>query len=659
MPNATVQRWEDVIPCWHGPSYERVALGYHPSVPTAGLTGAIISCTDVVDWDGDGGRDLVVSSWDACYDGVVRIFPETARCDDGAARVGAGTVVEGVSGFASVVVEDGNFGLLTASRLRNDLWLFPNIGARSAPRFGAPVRISLRADWLHRGELLHRAVFADIDGDGRQELIVGTDFWGDYWPDGLEWFEEGYRPYAAGGEWRGGPLRGHLYVFRNSGTPMRPVLAEGEPLKVDGRPIEVYGQAAPTFADFLGTGRLDLVCGDFLDRLHFFPALGEGRFGPARPLRAADGGELVLDHCIHFPTAVDLDGRGRVDLLVTAEDGCVSFLRNTGRTIDGVPAFATPVAIQRASGLIRSGVEAVPAAADWTGNGLADLVVGNSAGELLFFPNLGRPEAPSFGRERRLSAGGEPIGIRVGPPGSIQGPAEVKFGYICPTVADWDGDGRPDLLAITADGRHLFFRCARMGDPPEFESPRPLIFEGRPLRTVWRVRPAVVDWLGDGTLTYLCLDENGVLACYRRAGDTMLADKRPMCMADGSPMRFTEDFGGGLGRIRLCFCDWSGSGRYDLLIGTHSRASVPPGPGGMPRHTTGQAAVLLFENVGDNETPRFAPPRPILYRGEPLQVGMHSCAPEAVDWRGMGRPDLLVGAEEGSLLWFKREELSW
>jgi hypothetical protein len=659
MSGNSVQRWEDIIPCWRGPSYAHLALGFHPSVPTANLTGAIISCAEILDWDGDGGRDILVSSWDACYGGVVQIFPEAKTDDDGIFCVGAGRVVDGVSGIASVLAQGGNFGLLTASRLRTNLWLFPNIGPRSAPRFGEPIEIPLEADWLHDGELLHRAVFVDIDGDGKQELVVGTDFWGDYWPDGLEWFEQGYTPYTAQGEWRGGPLRGHLYVFRNSGTPMRPILERGQPLLVNGQPVELYGQVAPTFADFSGTGHLDMVCGDFLDRLQFFPALGGGKFGAGQPLRAAGGGELILDHCIHFPTAVDGDGQGHIDLIVTAEDGCVSYLRNTGKMIDNVPAFGAPVQIPCAAERIRAGVEAVPVAADWTGNGLADLVVGNSTGEILFFPNLGQPEAPTFGREWRLCAGGEPISMRAGHPGTIQGPAEVKFGYICPTAADWDGDGQPDLLTITADGRHLFFRCVGMGNPPEFAAPLALTFEGNPLRTNWRVRPAVVDWCADGTLSYLCLDEDGCLADYRRVSDTVLEDKRRMVFDDGSPVRFTEDFGGGLGRIRLCVCDWSGNGRYDILVGTHARASVPPGPGGMPRHTTAQAAVLLLENVGGNDAPRFAPPRAILYQGEPIQIGMHSCSPEVVDWRGRGQLDLLVGAEEGSLLWFKREGLSW
>ena len=86
---------------------------------------------------------------------------------------------------------------------------------------------------------------------------------------------------------------------------------------------------------------------------------------------------------------------------------------------------------------------------------------------------------------------------------------------------------------------------------------------------------------------------------------------------------------------------------------------MPPGPTGAPRHTTGQAGVFLLENAGTNETPRFAAPRPFLFRGEPIALGMHACAPEALSWTGRPDLDLLVGAEDGTLLWFRRDDLSW
>lgn len=576
--------------------------------------------------------------------------------------------IEGLVGYVSVVPDGDTFHLLSTSRLRHVLHLFPNIGPRQAPRFGPPVPLSLEADWVRGGELLHLARFVDVDGDGSCELVVGTDYWEDYWPGGVEWNEDGYRPYEADGQWRGGPLRGHLYVFPNRGTPASPELGRGVPILADGRPVERYGQLAPTFGDFRGKGRPDLVCGDFLDRLHFSPSENGNGYGPQRPLTDAAGAEIVLDHCIHFPIASDWDGDGRVDLLVGAEDGYVSFLRNTGSDRDGSPTFAPPLRVRTPHPEVHAGVLPVPAWWPGSGDGGPGLVVGNSAGELLFYPwldggNGGGDESgkgPSLGRETALRAGGERVHIVAGEPGSLQGPSEIKFGYTCPTVADWDGDGRPDLLVSDVLGRHLFFRNSGASGPPAFESPLELVFEGRPLRTVWRVRPAVVDWEGTGDLSYLCLDETGLLADYRRRSDTELHRKRVLRFESGAPVRFTEDSGGGLGRIKLCVCDWTGNGRHDILFGSHSRASVPPGPGGVPRHTTGQAGVFLLENIGTNAAPRLAGPRPLRRRGgEPLQFGMHACSPEIVRRRDDGGSDLLVGAEDGSLLLFRREELEW
>ena len=50
------------------------------------------------------------------------------------------------------------------------------------------------------------------------------------------------------------------------------------------------------------------------------------------------------------------------------------------------------------------------------------------------------------------------IRIQAGPNGSIQGPCEAKWGYTTLTVADWDGDGLPDLVVNSIWGKVHWYR---------------------------------------------------------------------------------------------------------------------------------------------------------------------------------------------------------
>jgi hypothetical protein len=661
MTQKRVQRWEDIQQLWRGPSYREEALHYHPSVEEAAVGGPLMTCVEVVDWDGDGGRDLLLSGWDACYGSELRVHRQVGVHPNGTPRLAEAEIVPGVTGSVTAVPDGQRLHLLSTSRLRGDLWLYRDEARSGPPRFGAPLVLSLEADWLHaedeEDEILYLARFADVDGDGRRELLVGTDYWGDYWPDGKEWFEKGYRPYDETGRWLGGPLHGHVYVFENHGTPAEPRLGRGRAVVAGDRPLDVYGMAAPAVGALRGPGTRDLVCGDFLRHLHVLPGRGGARFDSSRRLHSTAGEELTLSHCIHVPAPVDWDGDGRVDLLVGTEGGRVLFLRSTGEPHGEVPAVEAPRLVRAAAGPLHGGAMPVPATWDWSGDGRLDLITGNTEGELIFYANLGTAESPAFAQGVRLRAGGVPVRVDA-PGGSLQGPSEVRFGYTCPTVVDWNGDGLPQVLMSDVRGRHLLLKSAG-GSPPELEAPRPLLFEGKPLVTVWRVRPSVVSWKDDGALDYVCLDEDGVLTSYTRESEDRLGSRTPLLFEDGAPVQFTEDFGGGRGRIKLCLCKWTGDGRYHLIYGTHNRASVPPGPAGAPRHTTGQAGVFLMENVGTNGAPRFRAPRPLSFRGAPIALGMHACAPEAVSWTGGPELDLLVGAEDGTLIWFRRKDLSW
>ena len=51
--------------------------------------------------------------------------------------------------------------------------------------------------------------YVDFDGDGKTDLVVGVDDWTEYGWDNA---------YTPEGKWIAGPLRGFVYVLRNSGT---------------------------------------------------------------------------------------------------------------------------------------------------------------------------------------------------------------------------------------------------------------------------------------------------------------------------------------------------------------------------------------------------------------------------------------------------------
>jgi hypothetical protein len=195
----------------------------------------------------------------------------------------------------------------------------------------------------------------------------------------------------------------------------------------------------------------------------------------------------------------DLDGDGRSDILSGSWPGEIYFFR---RNADGT--FAAGRQLKDRDGkAINVGSGSSAFAVDWDGDGKIDLLVGNVLGEVYFIPNEGGKEL-TFGKPRRLEMDGQPLKVN---------------GDAAPVAADWDGDGRLDLIVGAEDGSVVWYRNVGSPKEPRLEAARTLIPKSplgwggdnkrRPGDWGLRVKPCVVDWDGDGRLDILLGDRCG------------------------------------------------------------------------------------------------------------------------------------------------------
>ena len=130
---------------------------------------------------------------------------------------------------------------------------------------------------------------------------------------------------------------------------------------------------------------------------------------------------------------------------------------------------------------------ASPWVADWDGDGDLDLIVGNIHGQVLLFANTGAADSPpTFA---------DPTPLTYGAKGREVGDGFSKAG---PCAADWDLDGDLDLIVGTEDKGVLLFRNVGAPTQPELADPVPLGPDGRRISTGYRLKVCVADWNADG-----------------------------------------------------------------------------------------------------------------------------------------------------------------
>jgi hypothetical protein len=205
------------------------------------------------------------------------------------------------------------------------------------------------------------------------------------------------------------------------------------------------------------------------------------------------------------PQLVDFDNDGKLDILSGSyAPGEIFLFKNRGDS-----TFARPKRLRDKTGsVITVGAGTTAAATDWDNDGDNDVLVGTMSGDVFLIINSGTKEKPAFNEPTRLQINNKPIRTSAN---------------AAPAIADWDGDGLPDLLLGSGDGSVLLYRATGR-DPTgtlKFATPKTLIpasatslalddagsqIQSHPWGS--NVRVTVTDFNGDGRPDILLGDMN-------------------------------------------------------------------------------------------------------------------------------------------------------
>ncbi|HBJ86892.1 MAG TPA: hypothetical protein DDZ88_24145 [Verrucomicrobiales bacterium] len=369
------------------------------------------------------------------------------------------------------------------------------------------------------------------------------------------------------------------------------------------------------------------------------------------PLALVNLNHHVLGHARVF-------GRKEPDLFVAGYGGpqAVHLFRWVDTAENGAPVFAEPVSVLQENADLYAGTLPSPTTVDWNGDGVLDILAGNSEGFALFFENIGSNDEPKFLPAKRVKAGGREIQVQAGYSGSLQGLQEARWGYLSPNVIDWNGDSLPDIITGDITGNYMIYLNRGTKTEPKFYAAHPLYCDGIDLHGMWRCRPAVAK-IGE-RIALAIVDGDDQFHLYWRIDDYNVEDGGKLKLDDGKLIGTSGGIGGQSGRCKLDFFDWNQDGHMDFVIGTGRVVSIPDRETGLPMPTIGKKTLgtpLLMLNQGDNT---FA--RPVAFRdgeGKVIQPGGAHETGAVGTMLGEDGPNLLICNEAGRMFLIPGKEL--
>lgn len=481
----------------------------------------------------------------------------------------------------------------------------------------------------------------DWEGDGDWDLLTAVRRVNRLWPVDAK---KGIIPYGAN-------IMFFELLENTAGPDAKPVYAKPFVIREErGLPINAFSVATgcAEYVDWDGDGDNDLLYHDLTNR----PLAGgqlmlaENRGSRDKPLFSMPIPILAVHDS---PVVLDWTSDGRADLVAGSE---LFENMNTApkrlvapRTSAGsrVPLDAQhPQLVSRgfAQQVNPPIVSYFGVSVDWDGDGVLDMIRGHQS-HVLFFRNRGTLLDPIFERGVRLESGGRPIYMpnwldaNTNPPSHFgpQGPSEPAYGWLNPTVGDWDGDGDLDLFLTGQRWQTVFFENTGSRTKPSLALGRGVTVDGNRHEFSWRSKVSIGDIDSDGRME-LVVTSNEDRVFYAYEQDASHADSDELNLVRGEPLKLengdsvTGWYGGqnNNGDNHSLLVDWDNDGDLDLINGS-------------------LFAVWYYENIGSKTEPCFRAHGRFTAGGEPLHTFFHAGSIDAADWNGDGRMDLVLSTE--------------
>ncbi len=286
-----------------------------------------------------------------------------------------------------------------------------------------------------------------------------------------------------------------------------------------------------------------------------------------------DGGRMSTQAFPCSPNFVDINNDGLKDLIIGDPAGFVWLFLNSGAP--GKPKFEH-------GGFLPTfvGNGAKVHVADWDENGTLDIIVGTFYGDMAVLKNRGNPQRPEFTTGMGIPRYVFPRAKQ--PKFAIDhieagGKVLVLGNYLSPWLADWNNDGKFDLLwgegTYSANSIRMLINTGTRGRPSFTKERMFYLAFGEGYE---HLTPCMVDYNGDKIPDFIVGTRTGHFRMHKGSPEQASATLAVATLRGLQPPAALEfdkflkiEGKNTFGKMSIAYpCDWNDDGLFDLLLGT-------------------------------------------------------------------------------------------